>query len=280
MPRLALPVLALAGLALHAAAASAHIALVDPPPRHPMLKLGPCGAGPGDLRGDIITTFQGGQTIVVKWTETVDHPGHYRISFDADGQDDFGDPASFDELNSNPAVLVDGIADKQGANQMYEQQITLPEISCDNCTLQVIQMMTDKPPYGDGNDIYYQCADIVIEGLAGTTGGDTTGGGTTSGDSTSGSTTSAGTATGDATTGDATTGDLPGGTGSTTNDPTTGATTSATTGNDTSGSSGDGPGSDDAAGCGCRSDAANGWALLTLLPGLALRRRRPVRTDS
>jgi hypothetical protein len=23
-------------------------------------------------------------------------------------------------------------------------------------------MMTDKPPYGDGNDIYFQCADIAL----------------------------------------------------------------------------------------------------------------------
>lgn len=157
-----LPHLTVVGLVLVADTAAAHINLLDPPPRHLMLKSGPCGAGPGDMRGDIVTTFQGGQTITVKWVETVDHPGHYRISFDPDGQDDFADPASFDELYSNPAVLLDGIADMSGSQIMYQADITLPEMSCDNCTLQVVQMMTDKAPYGDGNDLYYQCADLVL----------------------------------------------------------------------------------------------------------------------
>ena len=40
--------------------------------------------------------------------------------------------------------------------------ITLPNMTCENCTLQVIQMMTDKTPYGDGNDLYFQCADIAL----------------------------------------------------------------------------------------------------------------------
>jgi hypothetical protein len=41
--------------------------------------------------------------------------------------------------------------------------VTLPDLVCDNCTLQVIQVMYDKPPYTTpGNDIYYQCADLVL----------------------------------------------------------------------------------------------------------------------
>ena len=75
-------------------------------------------------------------------------------------------------------MLVDGIKDKTGT-QAYEQEITLPNVECDKCTLQVIQVMTDKPPYGDGDDIYFQCADIVLsnsatgdEGDAGSSSGD------------------------------------------------------------------------------------------------------------
>ncbi len=45
--------------------------------------------------------------------------------------------------------------------------ITLPNEPCPACTLQLIQVMQDKPPWGDGNDIYYQCADLVIEAGAG-----------------------------------------------------------------------------------------------------------------
>ncbi|MFA9472798.1 MAG: hypothetical protein ACERNK_19695, partial [Deltaproteobacteria bacterium] len=67
----------------------------------------------------------------------------------------------------------------------YMATVTLPNVTCDNCTLQVIQVMYDKPPYTTpGNDIYYQCADLVLrEGAAppdadaGTDAGTDTGGG-------------------------------------------------------------------------------------------------------
>ncbi|MCA9560948.1 MAG: hypothetical protein KC583_20510, partial [Myxococcales bacterium] len=43
--------------------------------------------------------------------------------------------------------------------------VTLPDVECDNCTLQVIQVMFDKPPQtSPGNDLYYQCADLVLRG--------------------------------------------------------------------------------------------------------------------
>jgi len=173
MHRLAVPVLAFAGLTLTATAADAHIALGSPLPRHVEQKVGPCGVGPDDARGAEVATFQGGETIVIRWTETVDHPGHFRISFDNEGDDDFGDPSGYDDFYSNPAVLVDEIADKSGSQQTYEQAVTLPLMSCDACTLQLIQVMTDKPPFEVGtNDLYYQCADIVLEGAAATTGDD------------------------------------------------------------------------------------------------------------
>ncbi|MDC0671864.1 SCE4755 family polysaccharide monooxygenase-like protein [Nannocystis radixulma] len=171
MHRLAIPVLAFAGVALVAPAAGAHIALSSPLPRHVEQKVGPCGLGPDDVRGAEVATFQGGETIVVRWTETVDHPGHFRLSFDPEGHDDFGDPSGYDDFYSNPAVLVDEIADKSGSQQTYEQEVTLPLMSCDSCTLQLIQVMTDKPPFEVGtNDLYYQCADIKLEGVAATDG--------------------------------------------------------------------------------------------------------------
>jgi hypothetical protein len=279
MHRRLVQLLASAPLLLAATPAAAHITLVDPPPRSDSQKAGPCGAGPGDMRGDIITVFQGGETITIKWIEFVDHPGHYRISFDADGQDDFADPPDYDAYYSNAAVLVDQIEDKDGQNIMYEAQITLPEMSCDNCTIQLTQMMTDKPPYGDGNDLYYQCADIVIEGIAAGTSGDDTSSGTsdaTTGDATTGDATSTST-TGDATT--TSTGSPHESHGDETgSDPTTGgpATDGGTAG--TGGSSGTSatgePMDDKGDACSCRGDVAPGWSLLALLPVLAHRRRR------
>ncbi|HEY8376243.1 MAG TPA: SCE4755 family polysaccharide monooxygenase-like protein [Nannocystis sp.] len=283
MRRLSLSAFAFVLSTLAASPAAAHIALTDPPARRPDQKVGPCGLGANDPRGPNVTVFKGGETITVRWTETVDHPGHYRISFDPDGQDDFVDPAAYDDYYTNDAVLVDQIPDKAGSNQMYEQQVTLPRMSCDNCTLQLVQVMTDKPPYQVGtNDLYYQCADIVLVGEEETTGG--TSEGTTGG-------TSEGTS--DATSGNAS------GSGNAT-EPTSGAGT--TGGGGPGGASGTDGGADDEtgltcppsaagealkprcsidepdSGCSCRSGGPGGASagLLALL-GLLRRRRRGAR---
>ena len=154
-----------AGMVLASASdALAHIQLVYPPQRIDSQKTGPCGAS-GSTRGNTITELLPGATITVQWDETVDHPSHYRISFDMDGDDDFVDPATMDELSSNAAVLLDGIEDLSGGiPRRYEQTITLPNVECTSCTLQLVQVMYDKEPYGDGNDLYYQCADLVLTG--------------------------------------------------------------------------------------------------------------------
>lgn len=153
-------ILAVLALVVFASDASAHIALMSPKPRSSELKEGPCGVA-GDKRGTTVTMFKPGETITVQWKETVSHTGHFRISFDEDGQDGFVDPKSFTDLKTAPTVLVDDIKDKSGT-QIYTQEVTLPDVECDRCTLQIIQVMTDKPPYGDGDDIYYQCADITL----------------------------------------------------------------------------------------------------------------------
>lgn len=166
---------ALSGAAtfLIAANSYAHLWLTDPPARHPAddLKYGPCGVGTPDSRTtnpDLISTYSPGETITVTWTETVDHdPSHYRIAFSEDGDTEFFDPTNYDDIRTGYPILLDGIADADaGGNHQYQVQVTLPNVQCDNCTLQVIQVMHDKPPWGPGggDDIYYQCADIVLDG--------------------------------------------------------------------------------------------------------------------
>ncbi len=142
----------------------AHLDMTSPVSRYgpDLLKSGPCGT-PGGTRSANINYFEPGQTIDVEWDEYVNHPSHYRIAFDLDGDDDFVDPATMQELYSNDAVLLDGIDDDPPTYPLYSVSITLPDIECDNCTLQLIQVMYDKPPYEvGGNDIYYQCADLVL----------------------------------------------------------------------------------------------------------------------
>jgi hypothetical protein len=150
----------LAAMCLGAGPAAAHIDLMSPLPRTASLKYGPCGAA-GSERGGVINTYLPGETITVTWEETVDHPGHFRVAFDDDGEDVFRDPSGFEDISGGEGVLIDGIPDRSGGG-IYSQEVTLPDVECDNCTLQVIQVMSDKPPYGDGTDMYYQCADLVL----------------------------------------------------------------------------------------------------------------------
>ncbi len=118
----------------------------------------------------------------VRWQAFVPHPGHFRIAFDPDGDDDLAGPNGYDDLYTpGTQVLLDGIP-AMGAQQDYEAQVTLPDVTCTTCTLQLIQVMTDKMPWGPqgGTDLYHQCADIILDpGGAGTTGAGTTGAGTT-----------------------------------------------------------------------------------------------------
>lgn len=150
-------------LLLTASTASAHIAMTYPLVRYSDQKQGPCGRGATDARTANVTEFAPGETITVTWNETINHPSHYRISIDLDGQDDFADPPDMKAFYSNTAVLLDNISDVGGP--AFQAQITLPNVECENCTLQLVQVMYDKPPYVPGtNDLYYQCADIALRG--------------------------------------------------------------------------------------------------------------------
>jgi hypothetical protein len=78
---------------LFASPAAAHIGLRYPPSRYGdfVLKEGPCGVA-GGTRSDNVTELQSGAPVEVVWDEYVDHPGHFRVAFDSDGDDDFVDP--------------------------------------------------------------------------------------------------------------------------------------------------------------------------------------------
>ena len=65
---------------------------------------------------------------------------------------------------------MDSIPSRATTGATYTQTITLPNQACENCTLQLIQMMTDKPPYTTdlaSDDIYFQCADIALRAPGG-----------------------------------------------------------------------------------------------------------------
>lgn len=135
--------------------AAAHIRLDAPQPRSGMYaaqKIWPCGDLPRSATPTVLTP---GQRLTVEWVEGLHHPGWYRIVFSADGVTGFDDPATW---------LADGISDQPGAAS-YSVDVTLPPHACDQCVLQLVQAMTDKPQdpsTPSGYQEYYACADLVL----------------------------------------------------------------------------------------------------------------------
>lgn len=253
--------------AMWSSSAAAHIEMTTPDARYSpdMQKAEPCGH-PDNPPGDgIVATYQEGETITVVFDEFVNHQGHYRIALDPTGTDNFTSPGGFDDFYNSPEVLLDDIPDDQNGG-IFMVDVTLPEgVTCNPCTLQLIQVMNDGA-WGPGvSDLYFQCADIAIEGVAADTG---TGGG---GDSTGG---------GGGTTGGGGEDTGPGGEGGSLG----GETASPTGGGEDSGTTGGGGGSttdeetdDSEGGCSCRSSGDAPWSAAWMLLGLAALRRRRAR---
>lgn len=179
-----------------AGSADAHIDLNEPPMRDGNQKAGPCE---GTERGTP-TQFEAGSTITLSWTETIDHSGYYLISFDPDGDDFDGDgdgqmdyPASVsggDEPSGNGDLVLLQI-DDEGGNE-FSAEVTLPDVACDDCTLQLIQNMGERTPLGNNPTahLYFRCVDVVLVGGSGGgeggSGGSATGGGGSGGMATGG----------------------------------------------------------------------------------------------
>lgn len=103
----------------------------------------PCG---GVTRTSTAAVLQSGSTIDVQFEETVNHPGYFRIAFS---------PTADTGFDQN--ILVANIPEVP-STRFYTQTITLPDIECSDCTLQLIQVMTDRTPATN----YYSCADIHL----------------------------------------------------------------------------------------------------------------------
>jgi hypothetical protein len=138
------------------------------------IKVGPCGRMNDSRTTDTsrITVLQPGATIEVRWNETIGHPGFYRISFDDDGQDAFVAPTTRAMVDTmapyDLPILLDNIADvgNTGMNT-YSAMVTLPNMQCERCTLQLIQVMVASNTMmwtatGADPDIYFTCADIAL----------------------------------------------------------------------------------------------------------------------
>jgi len=173
------------------AVAHAHVELVYPPPRlggqagGNELKTAPCGQRVNG-RTETVTMFEPGETITVRWNEYIDHPSYYRVAFDVDGDDAFtvrpnaddvvreeDDPVAAEPLSD--VILQVYADDESGFGTDYSSEVTLPDVECENCTLQIIQFMYDKLGNDLNDEYYFQCADIILRGSGGSTSTSTTG---------------------------------------------------------------------------------------------------------
>jgi hypothetical protein len=169
---------AFGSLMTFSAVSLAHVDLSTPNPRahgetEGNLKSGPCGQTTNGRTANV-NVFAPGQTITVTWNEYIDHPAYYRIAFDDDGDDGFlmrtdgqTDPTADDPDTIEAALNMDAqilaIVKEENdttagpSTDIRSVDVTLPNVTCENCTLQVIQYMYNNPGQG-----YFQCADIAL----------------------------------------------------------------------------------------------------------------------
>jgi MYXO-CTERM domain-containing protein len=165
------------------AVASAHIHMTSPSGRTTEQKIRHCGLA-GSPRANV-STFPPGATITVTWQETIQHDGWFRIAFQHDG-DEFqippgeagpcsgGGACRFPQTDytgmtdpvSGSLIIADRIADGT-----LSFDVTLPNVECTNCTLQLTQFMTSGhgdygEDLGESDDIYFQCADLILSASA------------------------------------------------------------------------------------------------------------------
>lgn len=181
--------------------AGTHVAMYEQGPQGTDTKKGVCGNPEGVPTGAVFT-YKPGETITVSLAEYVRHPGYFRIAFDNDGDDDFvdprwivaldpdgraggcpiddtdqcrrGDQATEGDFFNNDTVLMDNLNPhgRETAQPTYTWEVTLPDVECDNCRLQIIQVMEDPAGVAHGvyntttrndlNDVYHQCIAMVL----------------------------------------------------------------------------------------------------------------------
>ena len=168
---------------------SAHFKLIEPASwllendRGDPQKAGPCGGSNTDWGKPsyIIGKAVGGAKLHIKVQETIYHPGHYRVALAVNSPTELPvdpvtqtreserGPWSVSATIQNPVqipVLADGLfvhsERPTGQAAPFETDVTLPNISCKKCTLQVVQFMADHGFNNPGGYSYHHCAELQI----------------------------------------------------------------------------------------------------------------------
>lgn len=167
-------------------AAQAHFRLDYPPSwieedeRGDPQKMAPCGGtvADGGTRTGAVTEVQGGSEIRLAITETIYHPGHYRVALARRINLLPADPPAVMKETENgprsdyapvdpdpkPPVLLDGLwANQERRTGPLETMIRIPNIDCEGCFLQIIQFMEEHPGVREGGFSYHHCAVLNIK---------------------------------------------------------------------------------------------------------------------
>lgn len=142
-------------------------------------KQGPCGTGTGGTPTGSITAVQAGQTITISIDETIYHPGHYRIALAVNDRSELPPepvvtagrtPCGSVPIQDPPVfpVLADGVLlHSRPFSGRQTIEVTLPpNVTCEHCTLQVIEFMSDHALNVPGGCFYHHCADLSITSVA------------------------------------------------------------------------------------------------------------------
>ena len=145
-------------------------------------KAGPCG-GTNSNWGTpsyVVNEYVGGSEMHLELIETIYHPGHYRVALAVNSmlelppdpvaetrQGERGPISVSGEIQdpAQPPILADGLfahTTRPDAPQTFEADITLPNIDCDECVLQVLQFMTEHAYNNPGAYSYHHCAILKI----------------------------------------------------------------------------------------------------------------------
>jgi hypothetical protein len=144
-------------------------------------KAAPCGGTNADFGKPTyaVTEVKGGSQVHVKVQETIYHPGHYRIALAVNSHNELPiDPKAETTTNEKgavisvsgaimnpvaPPVLADGLFQHSDKSQnTFETDVTVPNIDCKACTLQVIQFMEQHGVNNPGQFSYHHCAVLKI----------------------------------------------------------------------------------------------------------------------
>jgi len=143
-------------------------------------KAAPCGGTNADFGKPswAVSQATGGSALHIRVQETIFHPGHYRVALAVNSptelpvdpkattmDTDRGPRSVSAEIMSpvQPPVLADGLFVHQAkADGPFETDVTLPNINCRRCTLQVIQFMEQHAVNNPGMFTYHHCATVQI----------------------------------------------------------------------------------------------------------------------